>query len=91
MNRVVRRKQLLELMRVSSTTQWRMELAGEYPAGVKRGKGFVGSPENGERVLGRLQEKKGSVADQVIGTRLGVDSKLPLRLGADQAKNKDRC
>lgn len=97
MDRVVRRKQLLELIGVSSTTQWRMERAGEFPARVKIGKGLVGWHltevekwlENRERVLGRLQGSKGSGADQAIGNQLGIDSKLPLCLGAEQSKSKD--
>lgn len=98
MDRVVRRKQLLELIGVSSTTQWRMERAGEFPARVKIGKGLVGWHltevekwlENRERVLGRAPGSEGSRAsDQVMGNQLGVDSKLPLCLGAEQSKRKD--
>lgn len=42
MDRIVRRKQLLDLIGVSCTTQWRMERAGQFPARVKIGKGLVG-------------------------------------------------
>ncbi len=70
MDKVVRRKQLLELIGVSSTTQWRMERAGEFPARVKIGKGLVGWHltevekwlENRERVLGRVTFSEGSGA-----------------------------
>ena len=42
MDRVVRRKQLLELIGVSSATQWRLEKAGQFPARIKIGKASVG-------------------------------------------------
>jgi predicted DNA-binding transcriptional regulator AlpA len=42
MDRVVRRKQLLELIGVSTVTQWRMEKAGLFPARFRLGKGLVG-------------------------------------------------
>ena len=98
MDKVVRRKQLLELIGVSSTTQWRMERAGEFPARVKIGKGLVGWHltevekwlENRERVLGQITLSEDSGApDQVMGNQLGVDSELPLCLGAKQSKSKD--
>jgi prophage regulatory protein len=41
-DRVIRRKQLLELIGVSTVTQWRMEKAGEFPKRFKVGKGAVG-------------------------------------------------
>jgi len=41
-DRVVRRKQLLEIIGVSGATQWRMEKAGLFPARVRLGKGSVG-------------------------------------------------
>ena len=41
-DRVIRRKQLLELIGVSSATQWRMEKAGQFPLRFKLGKGSVG-------------------------------------------------
>jgi predicted DNA-binding transcriptional regulator AlpA len=41
-DRVVRRKQLLQLIGVSCATQWRMEKAGQFPARIKLGKGSVG-------------------------------------------------
>ena len=42
MDRIVRKKQLLELVGISSATQWRMERAGLFPARVKVGKWAVG-------------------------------------------------
>jgi prophage regulatory protein len=42
MERVIRRKELLELIGVSSATQWRMEKAGLFPARRRLGKGSVG-------------------------------------------------
>ena len=42
MDRVVRRKQLLELIGLSNTTQWRLEKAGQFPARIKLGQGSVG-------------------------------------------------
>ena len=42
MDRLIRRKQLLELVGLSYTTQWRMEKAGLFPARVKLGKASVG-------------------------------------------------
>jgi predicted DNA-binding transcriptional regulator AlpA len=41
-NRVIRRKQLLEMIGVSSVTQWRMEKAGLFPARRRLGTGSVG-------------------------------------------------
>lgn len=90
MDRVVRRKQLLELIGVSSTTQWRMERAGQFPARVRIGKGLVGWHlvevekwlEDRERVLRRAPEG-GSVpkgSGSIVGSQLGVDSTLPLAL-----------
>lgn len=94
MDRIVRRNQLLELIGVSSTTQWRMERAGQFPARVKIGKGLVGWHlvevekwlEGRERVLkppGSGPEGRGT--GQVVGNQLGIDSKLPLTLGKDTA------
>jgi prophage regulatory protein len=42
MERVIRRKELLKLIGVSSATQWRMEKAGEFPARRRLGKASVG-------------------------------------------------
>ena len=42
MDRLIRRKQLLGLIGVSRTTQWRLERAGKFPARVKLGTGSVG-------------------------------------------------
>ena len=94
MDRIVRRKQLLQLIGVSSTTQWRMERAGQFPARVKIGKGLVGWHlvevekwlEGRERVIrppGSGQVGRGS--GNVVGNQLGVDSKLPFTLGKDTA------
>lgn len=41
-DRVIRRRQLLELIGVSSVTQWRMEKAGLFPRRFRVGKGSVG-------------------------------------------------
>lgn len=41
-DKVVRRKQLLEMIGVSAATQYRMERAGLFPARFKLGKGLVG-------------------------------------------------
>lgn len=41
-DRVIRRKQLLEFLGVSSVTQWRMEKAGQFPRRFRVGKGSVG-------------------------------------------------
>jgi prophage regulatory protein len=41
-NKVIRRNKLLELIGVSSTTQWRMEKAGLFPARRKLGESSVG-------------------------------------------------
>jgi len=88
MDRIVRRNQLLELIGVSSTTQWRMERAGQFPARVKIGKGLVGWHlvevekwlEGRERVIRRSPE-----GGAVVGNQLGIDSKLPLILGKEPA------
>jgi prophage regulatory protein len=42
MDKLIRRKQLLGLIGLSCTTQWRMEKAGQFPARVKLGTGSVG-------------------------------------------------
>ena len=42
MDKVVRRKQLLDLIGVSAATQWRMERAGLFPVRFKLAKGLVG-------------------------------------------------
>lgn len=42
MDKVVRRKQLLELIGVSSATQWRLERAGLFPRRFRLGIGAVG-------------------------------------------------
>jgi len=42
MDRLIRRKQLLGLIGLSCTTQWRLERAGLFPARVKLGMGSVG-------------------------------------------------
>jgi len=41
-DKVVRRKQLLELIGVSSVTQWRLERAGLFPQRFRLGTGAVG-------------------------------------------------
>jgi prophage regulatory protein len=42
MDKVLRRKQLLEVIGLSNTTQWRLEKSGDFPARIKLGKGSVG-------------------------------------------------
>lgn len=42
LDRIVRRNQLLELIGLSSATQWRMEKAGLFPARVRLNKRSVG-------------------------------------------------
>lgn len=42
MEKVIRRKELLGLIGVSSATQWRMEKAGAFPARRRLGKAAVG-------------------------------------------------
>jgi prophage regulatory protein len=42
LDRVIRRKQLLELIGLSSTTQWRLEKAGQFPSRIKLGQRSVG-------------------------------------------------
>lgn len=66
MDKVLRRPELLELIGVSSATQWRMEKAGQFPARFRLGKGLVGWHlteveewlQNRERVLRQTQERK---------------------------------
>ena len=41
-NRVIRRKELLKMIGVSSVTQWRMEKAGLFPARVRLNRASVG-------------------------------------------------
>jgi len=40
--KVIRRRELLNLIGLSCSTQWRLERAGEFPARVRLGKGSVG-------------------------------------------------
>ena len=88
MDRIVRRKQLLQLIGVSSTTQWRMERAGQFPARVKIGKGLVGWHlvevekwlEGRERVVRPLTE-----GGPVAVNQPGIDSRPPLALGKGSA------
>ena len=41
-DKLIRRRQLLELIGMSHTTQWRLERAGRFPARVRIGTGSVG-------------------------------------------------
>ena len=41
-DKLIRRRQVLELVELSHSTQWRMEKAGKFPARVKLGAGSVG-------------------------------------------------
>jgi len=66
MDKVIRRKQLLELIGVSAVTQWRMEKAGLFPQRFRLGKGLVGWHlteveewlKSRERVLRQTLERK---------------------------------
>jgi predicted DNA-binding transcriptional regulator AlpA len=66
MDKVVRRKQLLELIGVSSVTQWRLEKAGLFPQRFRLGIGAVGWHlteveewlRNRERVERQMVERK---------------------------------
>lgn len=40
--KVIRRRELLNLIGLSCSTQWRLEKAGQFPARVRLGKGSVG-------------------------------------------------
>jgi prophage regulatory protein len=40
--RVIRRRELLGMIGLSCSTQWRLEKAGQFPARVRLGKGSVG-------------------------------------------------
>jgi prophage regulatory protein len=42
MKGVLRRRQLLQFIGLSNTTQWRMEKNGEFPSRIKLGRGAVG-------------------------------------------------
>jgi prophage regulatory protein len=81
LDRVVRRKQLLQLIGVSCATQWRLEKAGQFPARIKLGKGSVGWHlteveewlKDRERVV-----RQPAARDRLrrATDRLGVDSSL---------------
>jgi prophage regulatory protein len=83
LDRVVRRKQLLELIGVSCATQWRMEKAGQFPARIKLGKGSVGwhLTEVEEWLKDRERVARQPAARDRLRRatdRLGVDSNLSL-------------
>ncbi|GFO67225.1 transcriptional regulator [Geomonas limicola] len=42
MSKIVRRKEVLALIGLSYTTQWRLERAGDFPKRVRLGTGSVG-------------------------------------------------
>lgn len=42
MSKILRRKEVLELIGLSYTTQWRLERAGDFPKRVRLGTGSVG-------------------------------------------------
>lgn len=42
MDKILRRKQLLDIVGISYTTLWRLEKAGDFPARVRLGYGSVG-------------------------------------------------
>jgi prophage regulatory protein len=96
MDKVLRRQQLLELIGVSSATQWRMEKAGQFPARFRLGAGLVGWHlteveawlQNRERVLRQTQERKTirRAADRAAGS---VSQPLGRELpGSDDALNR---
>ena len=41
-DKLIRRRQVLEIIGLSHTTQWRLERAGKFPARVRLGTGSVG-------------------------------------------------
>ena len=87
-DRVLRRKQLLELIGVSCATQWRMEKAGQFPARIKLGKGSVGWHlgeveewlKGRERVLGQpaLRDRLRRATDRLASEcNQGIGTELP--------------
>jgi prophage regulatory protein len=42
MKGVLRRRQLLQFIGLSNTTQWRLEKNGDFPSRIKLGRGSVG-------------------------------------------------
>lgn len=94
MDKMIRRKELLDLIGVSSTTQWRLEKAGQFPARVKLGEGSVGWHqvevekwiENRQR-LGHMTEPE--AAKQEVG-KLGADGTLTMPLMNGQPEGQNR-
>jgi len=93
-DRVLRRKQLLELIGVSCATQWRMERAGQFPARIKLGKGSVGwhLTEVEEWLKGRERVlRQPAIRDRLrrATDRLVVDSSLSLGQGGNLPTQTD--
>ena len=89
-DKVIRRRQLLELIGVSPATQWRMEKAGVFPKRIRLGKGSVGWHlaeveewlRNRERVQPLEVERRTvrRAADRALlhgGNTHAADSRLP--------------
>ncbi|QXE84892.1 AlpA family phage regulatory protein [Geomonas nitrogeniifigens] len=69
-DKLIRRRQLLELIGMSHTTQWRLERAGRFPARVRIGAGSVGwhLAEVEEWVRERERVQGGAQQDRGAGT-----------------------
>lgn len=65
-DKLIRRREVLELIGLSHSTQWRLERAGQFPARVKLGTGSVGwhRIEVEEWVKGRERIPSGDGAEQ---------------------------
>ena len=70
-DKLIRRRQVLELIGLSHTTQWRMEKAGKFPARVKIGTGSVGwhLAEVEEWVRGRERVVDSRQAEQATASQ----------------------
>lgn len=87
LDKVVRRKQLLELIGLRCATQWRMEKAGLFPERIELGKGSVGWHLT--EVEEWLKDRERVLRHPVVARdrlrratdRLGVDSNLSLGQG----------
>ena len=99
LDRVVRRKQLLELIGLSCATQWRMEKAGQFPARIKLGKGSVGWHlleveewlKDRERVMNRALpvERLRRASDRVTDNRQAVCDTVPLSVANEFTTRSD--
>lgn len=68
-DKLIRRKQMLELIGLSRTTQWRLEKAGRFPTRVRIGAGSVGwhLAEVEEWVKGRERVQLGILQGKDMG------------------------